>query len=526
MILNKKYCIENGLAKAEYFELPERIVQFGTGVLLRGLVDYLIDKANRKGIFNARAVVIKTTDSDASDFPNQDCVFTLNEKGIDNQQVINQSTVITALSRLMNASDEWSEILALAEKPEMDIIISNTTEAGIKYVEEDIFQMPPKSFPAKLTAYLYKRFEAHVAANSFAEASADKSAATFTTAIIPTELLVGNGEILRGMVLKHAERHNLDTNFIHWLKTDCRFCNSLVDRIVPGATPATEKLEQENALGYTDNLMINSEPFLLWAIEGDDFVKEKLSFAKADNRMVVAEDITQFREQKLRLLNGGHTISVPLAFLSGFKTVRDMMSDPTMGSFVEQVIKKEILPTLDFDASDFANAVLDRFKNPFIEHKLLSITVQCTAKMNARNSATIMRYFEKFNELPPLMMRGFAAYLLFTKPVKSENGQFFGQNTVERSQIPNTFGKGPLYPIQDDAAAFFESAWVKTDATNLTSLHLFVEEVLSNEAIFDKKLKELIGFKENIAQLMFEISSKGFKQIVEQQALFTSNLLI
>jgi tagaturonate reductase len=159
MILNKKYCIENGLAKAEQFELPERIVQFGTGVLLRGLVDYLIDKANKKGIFKARAVVIKTTDSDASDFPNQDCVFTLNEKGIDNQQVINQSTVITALSRLMNATDEWSEILALAEKPDMDIIISNTTEAGVKYVEEDIFQMPPKSFPAKLTAYLYRRFE-------------------------------------------------------------------------------------------------------------------------------------------------------------------------------------------------------------------------------------------------------------------------------------------------------------------------------------------------------------------------------
>jgi tagaturonate reductase len=501
MILNKKYCIENGLAKAEYFELPERIVQFGTGVLLRGLVDYLIDKANKKGIFNARAVVIKTTDSDASDFPNQDCVFTLIEKGIDNQQVINQSTVITALSRLMNASDEWSKILALAEKAEMDIIISNTTEAGIKYVEEDIFQMPPKSFPAKLTAFLYKRFQ--------------KFGAKAEMVIIPTELLVGNGEILRGMVLKHAERHNLDTSFIHWLKTDCRFCNSLVDRIVPGATPAAEKLEQENALGYTDNLMINGEPFLLWAIEGDSFVKEKLSFAQTDSRMVIAEDITQFREQKLRLLNGGHTISVPLAFLSGLKTVRDMMNDPTMGQFIEKVVKEEILPTLDFDATDFANAVLDRFRNPFIEHKLLSITVQCTAKMNARNSATIMRYFEKHNAFPPLMMQGFAAYLLFTKPVKNENGQFFGENT-----------EGVAYPIQDDAAAFFKTVWDKTDGSNIKSLHSFVEEVLSNEAIFDKNLKSLLGFKENIAQLMFEINSKGFKQIVEQQALFTSNLLI
>jgi tagaturonate reductase len=194
---------------------------------------------------------------------------------------------------------------------------------------------------------------------------------------------------------------------------------------------------------------------------------------------------------------------VPLAFLSGFKTVRDMMNDPTMGSFVEQVIKKEILPTLDFDASDFANAVLDRFKNPFIEHKLLSITVQCTAKMNARNSATFIRYFEKFNELPPLMMRGFAAYLLFTKPVKSENRQFFGQNT-----------EGPLYPIQDDAAAFFETIWDKTDDTDRESLLNFVEEVLSNEAIFDKNLKNLVGFKEKIANLMLEIAQNGVNEIL------------
>jgi tagaturonate reductase len=353
-----------------------------------------------------------------------------------------------------------------------------------------------------------------LSADKSAATFAATSAATFTTAIIPTELLVGNGEILRGMVLKHAERHHLDTNFIHWLKTDCRFCNSLVDRIVPGATPANEKLAQENDLGYTDNLMINSEPFLLWAIEGDDFVKEKLSFAQADSRMVVAEDITQFREQKLRLLNGGHTISVPLAFLSGFKTVRDMMNDPTMGQFVEQVVKNEILPTLDFDATDFANAVLDRFRNPFIEHKLLSITVQCTAKMNARNSATIVRYFEKFNALPPLMMRGFAAYLLFTKPVKNENGQFFGQNTVERSEIPNTFGKGVTYPIQDDAAAFFQSVWDKTDDSDRESLLNFVEEVLSNEAIFDKKLKNLVGFKAKIANLILEMANHGVFEMV------------
>jgi tagaturonate reductase len=495
-MINKKYCIENGLIKAEQFELPERIVQFGTGVLLRGLCDYLIDSANKQGVFNGRAVVIKTTNSDASDFPNQDCVFTINIKGIENQSVVNKSVVNSALSRLMNASDEWSEILALAEKPEVDILISNTTEAGIKYVEEDIFQNPPASFPAKLTAFLYKKYE--------------KLGENAEMVVIPTELLVGNGEILRGMVVQHAERHNLENGFLNWLKNSCRFCNSLVDRIVPGATPANEKTEKETELGYSDNLMINAEPFLLWAVEGDDFVKNKLSFALPNSGMVIAEDISRFREHKLRLLNGGHTISVPWAYLNGFRLVRDMMSDAQMGGFVEKVVKEEILQSMPAQWTDgaeaFANAVLDRFRNPFIEHKLISITVQCTAKMNARNAATFLRYHEKFGTLPPLMTAGFAAYLLFTRPVKQEGTAFYGQLTEG----------GDFYPIQDDHAAFFKQTWDKTDELDLSSLCDFVEEVLSNEVIFDKKLKELPDFIGTVAELIFDMTNNGFKKVIEK----------
>lgn len=507
MLLNKKYAIENELIDAGQFELPERVVQFGTGVLLRGLVDYLIDKANKQDLFKGRVVVIKTTHSDASDFPKQDCIFTINIKGVDNQEVINKTVVNTALSRLMNASDEWAEILALAEKPEMDILISNTTEAGIKYIEEDIFQMPPASFPAKLTAFLFKKYQ--------------KLGENAEMVVIPTELLVGNGEILRGMVLQHAERHGLESGFLNWVKTTCRFCNSLVDRIVPGATPADEKAEKEKELGYTDNLMINAEPFLLWAVEGDDFVKNKLSFAQADNGMVIAEDISRFREQKLRLLNGGHTISVPLAYLCGIRLVRDMMNDATMGRFVEKVIKEEILPTLPLlggtegGYSDFANAVLDRFKNPFIDHKLISITVQCSAKMNARNAATFIRYYEKFGTLPPLMTMGFAAYLLFTRPVKVEGNMHYGYFPSSGGLRETTEG-GDFYPIQDDHAHFFKTVWDKTDELDLSSLCDFVEEVLSNEVIFDKKLKELPNFTGNVADLMFDMTHNGFQEVIKK----------
>ncbi len=489
--LNKKYALQNGLVQEEQFDLPERVLQFGTGVLLRGLPDYLIDKANKKGVFNGRVIIVKTTSSDSSDFDKQDGVFTLNERGFADGETVNQSTVITAISRVVSATDEWTTILACAENPNLDIIISNTTEAGVVYVEEDIFAMPPKSFPSKLTAFLHKRFDL-VGGNGGG------------VVILPTELLVNNGDILRGMVERHVERMGLGNGFSEWLKNECHFCNTLVDRIVPGATPAAEKAELESQLGYTDNLMINAEPFLLWAIEGNSFVKEKLSFTKTDSRAVVTPDITQFREQKLRLLNGGHTISVPLAYLSGLRTVGAMMNHENLGRFVEEVILEEILPTLEFDATDFAKAVLDRFKNPFIEHKLLSITVQCSAKMNMRNGATFGRYLRKFGKLPERMCLGFAAYLLFTRPIKEENGKFFGQNTEG------------FYPIQDDHAAFFYKAWQKTDELDLSSLCDFVDEVLANKSIFDETLREIPIFAPHIADLMFKMTNNGFLNTIEK----------
>ena len=483
-LLNKKYAVENLNIDAAQFDLPERVLQFGTGVLLRGLPDYLIDKANKQGVFNGRIVVVKTTSSDSSDFDKQDGIYTLNERGVMGGETVNQSTVLTAISRVVNATDEWATILACAENPDLEVIISNTTEAGVVYVEEDIFAMPPKSFPAKLTAFLHKRYEIVNGKGG-------------GLVILPTELLVNNGDILRGMVERHVERMGLENGFSEWLKTECPFCNSLVDRIVPGATPKAEKAELEGKLGYTDNLMINAEPFLLWAIEGNDVVKERLSFSQTDNRAVITPDITLFREQKLRLLNGGHTISVQLAYLSGLRTVVEMMNDEVMGKFVENVVLNEILPTLEFDATDFANAVLDRFKNPFIEHKLLSITVQCSAKMNMRNGATFRRYLAKFGKLPELMCKGFAAYLLFMRPVKEENGQYFGQITEG----------GDFYPIQDDQAAFFYKVWSKTDELDLSSLCDFVEEVVSNDAIFDNTLREIPIFIPKIADLMFEMTN-------------------
>lgn len=501
-LLTKKYAVENLGIDPQQFDLPERVLQFGTGVLLRGLVDVLMDKANKHGVFNGRIVVVKTTSSDSSDFDKQDGVYTLNERGIVNGEAVKTANVVTAINRVVSATDEWATILACAENPNLDIIISNTTEAGVVYVEEDVFAMPPKSFPSKLTAFLYKRY-------NFVSGKGGG------IVIVPTELLVNNGDILRGMVERHAERMNLPKAFSEWLKTECYFCNSLVDRIVSGAPSARDKAELVEQYGYEDKLCINSETFLLWAIEGNDIVKQKLSFAQTDERVVIADDITPFREQKLRILNGGHTISVPLAYLSGLRLVGDMMNDPLMGRFTEQVILEEIVPTLDFDATNFANDVLNRFRNPFIEHKLISITVQCSAKMNMRNGATFGRYVAKFGKLPEKMCLGFASYLLFTRPVKVENGQYFG-HVIARNEAT---GGGGFYPIQDDHAAFFYEVWQKTDELDLSSLCDFVESVLSNASIFDKNLLEIHGFVSKIADLMFEMANEGFAKAVGKRIM-------
>jgi tagaturonate reductase len=500
-ILNKKYAVETLQIPSERFELPERILQFGTGVLLRGLCDYAVDKANKNGVFNGRIVVVKSTASDSSDFDRQNCVYTLQERGIsDTGETVNKATVITSISRVVDAASAWDEVLECAENPDINIIISNTTEAGLVYLEEDIFESPPQSFPAKLTAVLYTRFSTFIDAENYG------------VTIIPTELIVDNGKLLKGYVLKHAAANDLPKDFVKWLNKSCDFCDSLVDRIVSGAPSKAEKeqrfLEHYN---YRDELCIDSEPFMLWAIQGNARVQERLSFALAENRVTITPDITPFREQKLRILNGGHTISINAAFLAGHELVREMMSNELCGRFTERVILNEILPTVTpicGDAPNFANAVLNRFRNPFIAHKLGGITFQNTAKMLARNAETFNRYYAQTGQVPPLMSLGFAAYLLFTKVEKVENGQFFG-----------TYTEGSLfYKMTDDKASILQQKWALIDGKkDKNSLLNFVNWVIFDASLFGHSdLKNIPEFNVIVADYLFQLMHFGVNKTIEK----------
>jgi tagaturonate reductase len=416
---NLSFIRETGVIKPgpALFDLPERVVQFGTGVLLRGLPDYFIDKANRQGIFNGRVVVIKSTDAgDAGVFDRQDGLYTLCVRGIEEGGKAEENIICSAISRVLSARDQWSAVLELARRPEMQVIISNTTEVGIQLVEDDFRREPPVSFPGKLLAFLYARYRAFGGSRESG------------MVIVPTELIVDNGKKLAGIVRELAMICAVEADFLLWMERHCSFCSSLVDRIVPGKPDAATLAQLQHDLGYSDELLVVSEAYRLWAIEGDEKVKSVLSFWAAEEGVVIEPDIEIYRELKLRLLNATHTLSCGLAVLEGFATVKEGMDDPAFAAFVSDLMLKEIAPAIPYRwkegeeevARDFGLKVLDRFRNPHLQHQWMSITMQYSSKMKSRVIPVLLEHYKWHNEAPERIARGFAAWLLFMREPRKE----------------------------------------------------------------------------------------------------------
>jgi tagaturonate reductase len=471
------------------FDLPEKVLQFGTGVLLRALPDYFIDKANKQGIFNGRVVVVKSTDSDSSAFDMQDGLYTVCVRGVDNGKVVEENIINASVSRVLGARSDWQRILKCAYNPEMKIIISNTTEVGIQLVADDINADPPVSFPGKLLAFLFERFKAFGGTKESG------------MVIVPTELITDNGKKLESIVLELAHSSGLDFKFIEWLENHNTFCNSLVDRIVPGKPNADDKKKIESSLGFEDELMTMSEVFCLWAIEGDDDIKDALSFCKADEGVNITPDITLFKELKLRLLNGTHTFNCGTAFLSGFNITRDAVLDPTYGEFTKKLMHNEIAPSIPFTIDkkvkeDFANRVFERFSNPFIDHQWQSITVQYASKMRMRNVQLIQKYFELHNAVPLYMATGFAAFILYMKVVRKDGNKYFGERN------------GVEYEIKDDSVDYFYNLWQSNNADKV------LKEVMSNEELWETDLSRLPGFLQVVREQLCDMIDNGVLETV------------
>ena len=479
------------LPHAEMFELPEKVLQFGTGVLLRGLTDYFIDKANREGLFNGRVVVIKSTDTGSTaDFDRQDGLYTLYIKGIEEGHEVNEQIVCSSISRVLSANSDWESVLKAAYNPNLKVIVSNTTEVGIQLIQDNITKHPPVSFPGKLLAILYERYKAF--------GGSDKSGLV----IIPTELIVDNGKKLEAIVLELAHLNRLPPAFMDWLENCNHFCNSLVDRIVPGRPDRAVNAELEKSGGYKDNLRTVSEAYCLWAIEGDEEVRSILSFAGAHSGVVITPDIEMFRELKLRLLNGTHTLTCAIAFLSGFKTVKDAMNNPAFSQFILTLMLNEIAPAIPYQVdtettTDFIHKVLDRFRNPNIEHQWISISAQYSSKLRSRVLPLLLNHYKLTNEVPEGFAFGFAAFIRFMM-VGNEDGKYTGNINSEE------------YAVTDTNADIFYKAWKKTDAKIVT------ENVLKNNHLWETDLTQLPGFKDAVVKNLEAIMDIGALQLLEK----------
>jgi tagaturonate reductase len=474
------------------FQLPEKIIQFGTGAFLRGLADYYVDKANRQGIFNGRIVVIKSTDQgDLKAFERQDNLYTLVMKGVQNGELVEETIISSSISRVLSAKNHWSLVLDCARNPAIKIVFSNTTELGIQLVQDDIYQWPPVSFPGKLLAFLYTRFKVF---------GGNPDAGLV---IVPTELVSDNGKKLESIVLELAHRNGLESAFIDWLEQCNSFCNSLVDRIVPGRPDDLVKREIEEQLGYKDDLMIISEYYGLWAIEGDKKVKEILSFSQVDPGVIIEPDIELYRELKLRILNGSHTLGCGLAYLSGFPTVAEAMEDELFSAFITNLIHNEIAVAIPYPISiertqKFSKLILDRFRNPYIGHKWISITHNYSAKITSRVIPAFLEFHKEFGVTPEYMTFGFAVYIFFMKATRKDGDNFYG------------FSNGSYYQIQDQKAAYFYQKWQHS------SLPEMVHLILKDTFVWGTDLTKLGVSEDNVVHYLESLTTLGSAQTLAE----------
>ncbi len=470
-------------------DLPEKVLQFGTGVLLRGLPDFLIDQANRRGLFNGRVVVVKSTDGgDATAFDRQQGLYTVAVRGVEDGRTVAENVVCAAISRVLSAQNQWADVLAFATSPDLQIVLSNTTEVGIELLAgEDIHAAPPRSFPGKLLAVLWARFQAF---------GADPARGLV---IVPTELIPENGTLLRGILRTLAERGALGPAFVQWLETANVVCNSLVDRIVPGRPDDAALAALTAELGYTDELLVVAEAYRLWAIEGGDRVRDALSFAPADPGIFIQADINQFRELKLRLLNGTHSLSCGLAVLASCPTVRAAMDDANFAAYIEHLMLTDLLPGIPYPIDNevgqrFGQQVLDRFRNPAVEHRWLAITLNYSAKLQLRVVPVLAQYCQRFGAVPEYVALGWAAYLLFMR----------GRTEDAKGTWHGRLAGGITYPIQDGQAGYFAGLWQQSATPGAV-----VTVALQNTGLWGQDLTALPGFAASVAQHLARLLAHG-----------------
>ena len=464
---------------------PEKVMQFGEGNFLRAFVDDFFDITNEKAGFNGKVVLVQPIAQGLTDLINkQEGLYTLYLRGSEKGIKVDDKRVISAVSRCINPYGEWDKVLELARSADLEIIVSNTTEAGIVHDSESTFdQMPPTSFPAKLTRVLYERF-----------AAGQKG-----IVMLSCELIDNNGRELLKCVNQYIDDWKLSDDFRKWVNTENIFCSTLVDRIVPGRIRDQKEVEALAAAnGYEDPLMDVGEVFGIWVIEGPNGLEDRLPFKKAGVPVIVVPDVTPYKKRKVRILNGAHTGFVLGAYLAGYDIVRDCMHDDTILGYMNKMLYDEVIPTLPLDKKDleeFAMAVQDRFNNPFVNHALMSISLNSTSKWRARNMPTFLDYVKEKKELPVCLTTSFAAYVAF---YSNDIQELTDKGLVCRRP------KGNEYTVSDDR-------WVLefySDHRNDSPEDL-IHAVMTNQDMWGQDLTEVPGFETEVIRILKQIRAEG-----------------
>lgn len=445
---------------------PVRILQIGDGNFLRAFADWMIDVTNGAGLFNGEVTIAQPLARGIADLMNaQDGLYTVLLRGVQGGVATEARRLVSCVKEVLNPYSQWDAMLATAQDPALRFVISNTTEAGIAYVEEDfVGGKCPDSFPAKVTALLLARFMALGA-----------SAATGLV-FLPCELIEANGSKLRSHVLRHAEAWKLPEEFLAWVKDHNVFCNTLVDRIVPGF-PAAEAEGLYDQLGYKDPLLVAAEPFHLWVIEGPAAIGEEFPLHKAGLDVVWTDDLQPYRTRKVRILNGAHTASSLAAYCAGLDTVQQMTEDPVVSKYLNQVMFDEIVPFVPLPETErkaYADTIMERFANPYIRHELISIALNSVSKWQVRVLPTVKDYVAEHGKAPAGLAFSLAALLNFYHGQFDAQGEYVGQRDAGS------------YPIRDnsDVLTLLNAAWqaaggdyAKLVATVLADARLWGEDL-------------------------------------------------
>lgn len=478
-------------SKTKKQERPVKVLQFGEGNFLRGFVDYMIDIANEKGLFDGDIVLVKPIEFGTLErLHNQQCQYTVSLRGIVDGEATVQNRMITSVTDAVGAYEEYEKYSGYAKLDSLRFIVSNTTEAGIVYDDTDRLEMmPPKSYPGKLTKFLYERYQ-------YFNGAADKG-----LIILPVELIDDNGIHLKECVMKLADLWDLEDEFKGWLVEACIFCSTLVDRIITGY-PKDEEEKLWEQFGYKDELIVTGEPFALWVIESEKDISEEFPLDKAGLPVIFTDNQKPYKQRKVRILNGAHTSFVLASYLAGNDYVLQSMEDELVFNFMYHTIHDEVIPTLTLpkkDLEEFADAVVTRFNNPYVKHALLSIALNSVSKWRARCMPSFLGYIENTGELPKRLTFSLAALMAFYSSSEKRDKALIGKRGEEEYQI-----------LDDEAVLCFFAENCAKETKD------FVKLFLSNEDFFGQDLTKIAGLTDAVTGYLDEIQVSGMRGAMEK----------